>query len=372
MDEARARELQAIWNGYLDELKKAGEQLFRPSTPDDPQTLAEGLRHLTRMTRLGLETNVEFCDPDFPVLSRLIDETKKFGCDNPDTIYMRGLINGAHAYRIVGRRGTVDYLSFLSLKPGADGRLGQVGFIDSKSLHTDADGAFELSVSSEAPPSGNWLRIDSETTTLSVRQTFLDRRRETPAELRIERVGQGAVPAPITIAQISDRLAAASRWAVYSTQTFTDWTESYLAHPNALPPADQEKCLKAGGDPNIYFYRSFWMLGPDEALVVRIPRIPACDTWNLQVDNYWQESMDYRYVRSHVNKHTAAVGADGSVTVVIAHQDPAHLNWLSTSGHRLGHFAMRWVRAAEHVDPATKLCKFNEIGAAIAALGGGR
>ena len=58
-----------------------------------------------------------------------------------------------------------------------------------------------------------------------------------------------------------------------------------------------------GGDPNIYFYRSFWRLAPDQALVVRIPRIPGCETWNLQVDNYWQESMDYRYFRSHVNKH---------------------------------------------------------------------
>jgi len=100
--------------------------------------------------------------------------------------------------------------------------------------------------------------------------------------------------------------------------------------------------------------------------VVNIARIPECDTWNLQVDNYWQESMDYRHHKSHVNKHSAKADPDGGVTVVIAHQDPGHPNWLSTAGHRLGHFAMRWIRAAEHVDPTTRLVKFADLRQAIA------
>lgn len=358
MTEAEAAELKAVWNGYLDSLKAAGEQLFRPTTPSDPLTAAEGLRHLARMTRLGL-TALEFSDPDFPVLARLVDEVTKFGCDNPDTIYQRGVVNGAHRYRIVGQRNTVDYLSFITSAPGENGRQRQIGYLDTGALEVGPDGRFEILLSPERE-AGNWLLMTPEVKAVAIRQTFLDRTRETPADLRIERVGEAGRPQPLTLEAISQRLATASATTNRYASLFTDWTEGYLAHPNALPPADQEACLRAGGDPNIYFYRSFWTLGPDEALVIHIPRVPACDTWNVQVDNYWQESMDYRHHRSHVNKHTAAYDPDGGVTMVVAHRDPGHRNWLDTAGHRLGHFAMRWIRAAEHVDPTTRLVSFDQ------------
>jgi len=364
VDAADADRLKGIWNGFLDELKAAGDQLFRPTTPTDEVTAAEGLRHLTRLLRIGLESSLEVSDPDFPVIARLVDETRKFGCDNPDTIYQRALLNGAQRYRIIGKRGTVDYLSFITFRPSPEGRHEQIAFLDSKALKVDADGGFEIILSQE-PQGANWLKLDPDAKSLTIRQTFLDRRAERPAELRIERLGEGGAPPPPTVTEIATKLQAAAGFVQYCATTFTDWTESYLPHPNQLPPADQEKCLKAGGDPNIYFYRSFWNLAPDEALVIHIPRVPACDTWNLQVDNYWQESMDYRYFRSHVNKHTAHYDADGGVTMVIAHQDPGHPNWLQTADHRLGHFAMRWIRAAEHVDPTTRVCKFSELRALI-------
>lgn len=359
MTEDETQALKQVWNDYLDSLKTAGEQLFRTTTPSDPTTAAEGLRHLSRLTRLGLIATLEYADPDFPVLARYVDEVTKFGCDNPDTIYQRALINGAHRYRITGVRNSIDYLSFITAKPGENGRQLQIGQIDTKTLAVAPDGTFEITLSPE-PEGENWLLLTPDTKSVSVRQTYLDRTAEKPAELRIERLGDASTPPLLTLDAIKAKLTAASGYTNYCATLFTDWTESYLAHPNALPPADQEACLRAGGDPNIHFYRSFWRLGPEEALVVHIPRIPPCDTWNLQVDNYWQESMDYRYFRSALNKHTARPDADGGVTIIIAHRDPGHPNWLSTAGHNLGHFAMRWIRAVEHVDPVTRLVSFDE------------
>jgi len=353
-------ELRALWDGYLDSLKAAGEQIFRQTSPTDEVTQAEGLRHLSRLVRLGLASAVEFADPDFPVLARYVDEVTKFGCDNPDTIYQRALLNPAREYCITGVRGSIDYLSFITAKPGENGRSQQIAHLDTKALKLRPDGTFEIQLSRE-PKGENWLAMDAETRSVSVRQTYLDRRVETPAQLTIRAAGEPLTPPPLTLDKIRTQLEAARGFTLYCATLFTNWTEGYLAHPNALPPADQEACLRAGGDPNIYFYRSFWRLGPDEALVMRIPRIPECDTWNLQVDNYWQESMDYRYFKSNVNKHTASGDPDGSVTVVIAHRDPGHPNWLSTAGHECGHFAMRWIRAAEHVDPVTSLRKFSEV-----------
>jgi hypothetical protein len=352
-------ELRTRWERFCDDLKVLGTDLGRPSTPDDELTLAEGLRHLTRLVRMGLESSVESLGPSYPVLARLVDETKKFGCDNPDTIYLSAPLDGRGTYRITGRRGTVDYLSFTT-SAGGRGAARQTGFLDTAALAVGDDGSLDIRVSSEPAP-GNWLRLEPDSTGLGVRQTFLDRSAEEPAELRIERLDPVAPPAPLTLDALDARLAGAVAFARYVAGTFTDWTEGYQQHPNQLPPADQERCLAAGGDPNIYFYRSYWELGPDEALVVHVPRIPECDTWNLQVDNYWQESMDRRFHRSHVNKHTAVHDADGGVTAVIAHRDPGVPNWLDTAGHRLGHFAMRWVRAADHVDPETRVVAFEDV-----------
>jgi hypothetical protein len=31
-------------------------------------------------------------------------------------------------------------------------------------------------------------------------------------------------------------------------------------------------------------------------------KVPPCRTWNFQLNNYWMESLDYRYHTIHVNK----------------------------------------------------------------------
>jgi len=351
-------QIVARWERFCDELKGAGRILGRPTTPDDELTVAEGVRHLTRLLRMGLEGNVETFGPRYPVLTRLLDDTKKFGCDNPDTIYASSALDPAATYRITGRRGSVDYLSFTTMA-GERGQARRTGFLDSHALILEND-KVTITVS-VAPAGGNWLPLEPDSNTLSVRQTFLDRNREEPADLTIERLGSHEPPPSLTLAELDRKLAGALGFVNYCATTFTDWTEGYQAHPNQLPPADQAKCLAAGGDPNIYFYRSYWKLEPDQALVIHIPRIPECDTWNLQVDNYWQESMDRRYYTSRINKQSARPDPDGGVTAVIAHRDPGVPNWLDTAGHRLGHFAMRWIRAAEHVDPTTRVCRIDDV-----------
>ena len=82
---------------------------------------------------------------------------------------------------------------------------------------------------------------------------------------------------------------------------FVDWMGKFEMHTNALPPNDQEMCHRAGGDANIYYHNSRWRLAPNEALVIEATP-PECATWNLQIGNFWMESLDYRYHRVHLNK----------------------------------------------------------------------
>ena len=116
----------------------------------------------------------------------------------------------------------------------------------------------------------------------------------------------------------------------------------------------------AGGDPKIAYYHSFFELEDDEALVVNLYP-PECDYWNIQVSNYWLESLDYRYYQIHLNLHTAIYRDDGSVQVVISKRDPGVPNWLNTTGHNVGTMCVRWLGAKEHPTPEVQLVKLSEV-----------
>jgi hypothetical protein len=152
------------------------------------------------------------------------------------------------------------------------------------------DGSFELWLSREPRP-GNWLPLAENTESLIVRQTFLDREHETPAELAIERIDGDGRPAPLTAGRVDQGLRAAAGLVVGCANLFASWVHGFRGHANALPQFDAGISLGAGGDPNITYYHSYWELGPDEALVIEATP-PACESWNFQLDNYWMESLD--------------------------------------------------------------------------------
>jgi len=348
----------SAWAEFCETLKRAGQQVLRPETPPDPFTRAEGFRYLSRLIRAALESCVEFADPGFPVFYSLAHETIKIGADNPDNVYLNARVDGRLEYRITGSRGTVHYLG-ISTKAGSYGTTGcmePTGFIDSTTLQLAPDGTFEIVLSARPRP-GNWLAMAPETEMLLVRQTFLDRRREIPARLEIERVPRGAKPRPLEPVEFGAKLGSAARFGEGTARLFADGAHSFAAHPNQLPPQDQRRYQAAGGDASIHYYHGYWVLADDEALVVDVPRVPACETWNFQLNNYWMESLDYRYHRIHVNKHTAAYNPDGSATLVVAHRDPDLPNWLDTAGHRLGTMCFRWIRAHEIVHPRARVVK---------------
>ena len=240
------------------------------------------------------------------------------------------------------------------------------GFLDGGSLTVDADGNFEIHVSSERRE-GNWLPMTEQSQALLIRQTFAHRGREQLADLAIECLDAGSAPAPLDAAEFGGNLDAARKFFDGSVQLFCDWSARYREHTNQLPLEDQEICQRVGGDPNILYYNSYWQLAADKALVVDLSHVPDCDYWNFQLCNYWLESLDYRYYRIHLNKFTATPNADGSVRFVIAHHDPGVPNWLSTAGHACGTMLFRWVGLADRDDithPQTQVVAVDSLATA--------
>ena len=340
------------WEEFCDTLKAAGAAMVYPGAPRDAFNQAEGYRYLSRLTRAGLEAFVEHADPLAPVLRRMVHETVKMGSDNPDNHYQNAPIDGRYDYRIRGSRGSVHYLGFGTQKGhyGQGGEMPTTGYVEASGLEIGPDGQFELIISASEKP-GNWLPMAPDSTMLIVRQTFADREREIPAELVIERIGGDGLPSPVTAQSIDHGLNMASTLVAGASMLFAKWSRDFQKHVNELPMFDPAVSTAAGGDPNIIYYHSYWRLAPDEALIIEAEP-PPCEGWNFQLDNHWLESLDYRYFRIHVNKHTAHYEADGSVRIIIAHTDPGLPNWINTVGHDC---------ADHHPQPRTRVVKLAEL-----------
>jgi hypothetical protein len=358
------------WTDFCDNLKAAGAALAYPGTPRDAFQQAEGLRYLSRLTRAGLEAYVEYSDPTFPVFRRMVHETVKLGADNPDNHYLNAQINGNFEYKITGKRNTIHYVGFFTQNGnyGTTGGLSPCGVLEHFDLKTDDQGNFEIILSKDRK-GPNWLKIEDETSLLLVRQTYLDHQNEVPIEVNIENLNGKRVPDPITPAQIDEGLRTAALFVAGAPFLFAKWARGFQKHTNRLPVFDPEVSNAAGGDANITYHHSHWKLGPDEALVIEV-KPPICDTWNFQLNNYWMESLDYRYFPISVNRYSAVTEKDGSVRVFVSHQDPGPVtpNWLSTCGHTEGTMCWRWYRLAEGASPVEPECKVVKISEIITAI----
>ncbi len=345
------------WDEFCDNLKLAGNALIYPGAPRDPFQQAEGLRYLTRLTRAGLEAFVEYNDPAFPVFRRMVHETVKMGADNPDNHYYNAQVSGKYEYRITGKRNTIHFLGFYTQNGnyGTTGGLAPCGKLDASDMEIDKDGTFEI-ILSKKPKGKNWLKIEEETTLVMVRQTFLDSDREEPAEFTIENLDGRKHPDPVTPVKIDEGLKTASMFVAGAPLLFAKWAKGFQKHTNELPLFDPEVSNAAGGDSSIIYHHSHWKLDEDEALVIRV-RPPECDSWNFQLNNYWMESLDYRYFNICINKSNAVYNEDGSVTVVVAHSNPGMPNWIDTCSHYEGTMCWRWYRLAEGESPQVPQCE---------------
>lgn len=353
-----------VWEEYCDNLKSAGAALLYSGTPKDPQQQAEGLRYLSRITRGGLEAFVEFNDPSFPVFRRTVNETIKMGADNPDNYYLNAQIDGSqYDYIIEGKRNSIHYFGLFTQNGNyaTTGGLSPCGVIDDSSIHYEEDGSFKIFVSKEQKDS-NWLKITEESSLIMVRQTYLFRNKETAVDITIKAIGGPSAPKNLTPKSITEGLQTASMFVGGASYLFSKWANGFQKHTNTLPLFDPEVSNAAGGDKDIIYYHSHWKLNSDEALVIKV-NPPDCRSWNFQLNNYWMESLDYRYHNICISKGTAELEQDCSIKVIVAHQDPNHGNWIETAEHFEGTMCWRWYKpgGANIPEPQTEVVKFKDL-----------
>jgi len=368
MSDAAAERLQSgrAWDDFCETVRRAGHMVERFGGEVDELDRAEWYRFMTRLMRNGFERFMENCEPERP---RLRDAPWRQGINfqSPDQDHLLAeFVDGRHAYRISGNRGTAPYFvmaSWSARQPadigardwaerGVEGlqefdpaTLQTTGFIQSDAIPFDADGDFEVIVSCSKPEGAQaWLPITEDCVGLLIRVVFHRREDEIAPQMRIERL-DGAAPRPIRSAEVSDGLAKSGQLVLAYAELVRSWWQDNLAkRPNRIR-FSRAVYLSNGGVPDRHHGFGTWEKGPDEALVVWFTPTP-CDYWIFQLCNMWQENLDcYEDGQGYVSKYRAVCETDGSVCVVIADENPGvGGNWIDPAGHAHGGMSLRFIK----------------------------
>ncbi len=353
-DEGRAEIVEKVvsgeaWREFCDLLAKAGDVILADGNPDSPLDRAEGYRMLTRLVRGALESNLEWADPDRPALICTVHETIKVVAENPDNLYLGASISGDREYRLSGTRGEARWLSLNIFGGGGfgGGGSGTGTTLHEAEIDVAQDGTFEVVLSQTAPADGgNWLRLEPDARSLAIRQTFLDKAGQAPAELTLERIEDGTAvdpspPPPLDPVHLYRGLLTTGHYIAAIAGIGADWATRQSQFPNRFVNV-QEDDTRAFKDPQITWHQAYFDLAADEALVIEFTP-PPCEYWMIGLHNHWMETLDYRYHQVILNNGSAEVAADGSVRCVVSATDPGVANWLDTAGHRVGTIGVRWV-----------------------------
>src|SRR5687768_3356744 len=104
--------LRQAWGTFCDELKAAGELVFKDTSPANALQRADGFRYLVQNLGQAFDLALETKDPRYPAIHPFCAPNRKLGGDNADFVYLQAWIDGSSVYKITGNRGTARFLNF--------------------------------------------------------------------------------------------------------------------------------------------------------------------------------------------------------------------------------------------------------------------
>jgi len=352
------------WEEFCEQLKEAGQVLWKSQTSKDELTLAEGYRHLIHMLRNGFEITYDYADPMHPQFAPAYCATMLSEGVTSDGRYDNAMIDGSATYRISGKLGGAALIEFsvYAGKIGLQDTSRQLGFLTERELVVAEDGTFEVVLSPEEH-AGNWICTTSEVNYLLIRQYSHDWSVTEGATLDIRCEGAPGHRPPARLAEVQDALM---RTAAFVKQSPLFWTalvdRRAEGEPNVFQAIVGEESENSPTMPVGHKYSfGFFRLASDDVLIVEL--LPSdIPYWGLELTNYWFEPLSYEDHRSHINNRTAVYEPDGSVRIMISNRSSDVPNWLDTLGHREGTMVFRWSRSRDPIPPiASKVVKIQEL-----------
>ena len=352
--------LESAWPHLLARLEDAAAIVGSDPANRNRRDYAAGMRHLLVLLAAGIDEALRFDpDPTLSVRRTSTDDVVTWGMECPDCLYTRAALRGGESYRLFGNRGTARYVGLQTMNGIASTANALVDELD-----VDSNGDFEVVLSAQQC-GGNWMPIEGDAPTLTVRHFFYDWDSEVPSRLHIERIGDpvaAAAPPAVSDAAVSRQVVALGDFVRDNLAFFLQFGAA--APPNSfLPPIDRTAMGAAAENKPVI---GRWELGPDEALIMEVVP-PEGVYWSYSLGNPWWETIHYGRHQSSLNGHQADIDADGVVRVVLCDRDPGVANWLDTAGFSNGAMILRCVRTETAPTPDVRLVAFDDIDAALPA-----
>jgi hypothetical protein len=364
-------ESRAALDQLLDTLREVADRYAGPewglATPDDS---AGGLRALANILEGGLVGHFDD-DPRQPVFRQIVTSTRKSMGDNADAIYFDAAVSSQYSYRVRGRLAGAVYVSFTVEAGAADGGFPQrtAGVLNDTQFDVDADGRFEIYLGGQARDR-NWIALDASASQITTRHYWEQER--SPAippcpdvALEIEMLDDLPPLPPPNDASVAAGFRRVERYVRSRTLEQTrpgegDQPSFVSREPNVFPkPSTPGTHALAAFDAS--YSMAPYVLGPDEALVMT-GRWPACRCANVSLWNRHLQTYDYAHRRVSFNRAQTKLDADGSFSMVIAHQDPGVPNWLDTEGRPFGMVFWRFFLPEGEIDtPQAKVVKLSDL-----------
>ena len=342
--------------------------------------LLEGLRVLGRATALCSELSLDV-DGESPWFFSMNTEARLIGGPNPDGEYHLAMIDGAHRYRVSGRRGTVCYLGFQVLAGTGLTPRRMAAYVSDTDLAVDGEGRYQFVLAATRPPTTElagapWVPIPDDASAIVVRQYVADRATETLAEMEIAPLDPVGVPEPPTDEAIAQQFTAMAWTIAKLTTLHRTIRPDLLEQPNELTTAEAAELGSADTTPDNLYMLGTFRLAEGEALVIDITP-PDTRYWSVTVENIWHECIDVRRRRSSLtNAHavprpgssgrseggpSSGGGFGDRVRVVLAAADPGVSNWLDTGGRHRGFVTLRWLDNPEAPEVTTHVLPITEV-----------
>ncbi len=315
------------------------------------QDLIEGMDYLAGSIRASMQLAWAY-ERDFPHFVHSTGPYTKMGLDNPDTVYFHSYLRDDAEYVVSGIRGTTRDLSFQVL----NGDYSPVEVPDSLAAFDDRafaigdDGHYEIRFG-PGPAGPNYFTLGKGSAMLVVREVYSDWAAERRGMIRIRRAETtGSAPKPLTMEAVSKRYGVAGKILLSRLKTFLSFPEwFYLKLPvNTLTPPR----TTPGGLATQFSSVGHYDLGPEQAMVVTVPRCEDAPYQGIQLGTMWYISMDYLHHQTSLTADQATADPDGNLRFVISERDPGVANWLECLGHRRGYVQIRWQRLSRDLGAA--------------------
>jgi hypothetical protein len=289
-------------------------------------------------------------DPAAPVLTNWELPYRKFGGDNPTTIYLSAPVSPNLRYRLRGPIGDAVYAGVQVYTKGPGYNAPSANISDTALLGGGRE--VDLLIGGSDPGDGTpWLPLVADDYLVMVRLYH----RFVPKD-----------PPPITISCLDAPPGAGAPWsvradaaerffneAVLSTVSVTEALRS--AGVNSYPPPGAT--VKAPRYTGALFptrdntYDGFYLsLGPGQALRLR-GAAPTARFWSFVFYDRWFNTPDIPAHRCFLTGTDIELDADGRYEVVLGPRDPGHPNWIDTAGLTEGIFAIRYLLLQERSLP---------------------